>query len=1135
LFRIHVSSLAILLAVASSPLLARQAEPARPNPLRDPDRGLELAFRARLALVDPARDSWAVEHWNASIELQLRTLSALWAEDRLESGLAEAAWIAPELRVAALDADAAEGARLEALPRALAAWRRNFPADSRLDFEVQGFEGSPPLVQARLRLCASGGGEGARAQHNATWSCTWSLAETGAQLVGLALERFESIPQTSVRFSDITESAFEDPALFRERFLPGLEHWRRRLASTLFPGSLGHHGLAVGDVDGNGLEDLYVCRPGGLPNQLLLHTPRHTLLDASAQSGADLLDYSSSALLLDLDGDFDLDLVVSTGTGLVFFANDGAARFERKLLLERSLATSMAAADYDADGDLDLFVCSYLSPYEKNGLPVPYHDANNGEANMLLRNDGAFGFVDVAAECGMDENNRRFSLAAAWEDFDNDGDQDLYVANDFGRNNLYRNEGGRFRDVAAELSAEDISAGMGVTWADVDHDGWMDLYVTNMHSPAGSRLTSHAAASDELQTPVELAAMADYRHHAQGNTLLINQGGKSFRDAADRSGTAFGRWGWGSIFLDFDNDGALDLFAPNGFVSGDRRPDLDSFFWRQVVLQSPEGPGEAGANYSLGWRAVNRLMRQGYSWNGHERNVAYWNRGEARFSDVSSAIGLDHPDDSRAAVRLDWDNDGDEDLVLSNRGAPMLRLLENQQTRDREWIAVNLYAADPHKTAVGARVVLVSSDGARHLRTLRCGEGYLAQSSSRLHFGLGSASVQSLSVRWPDGTTEAFGSPATRSVHVLVQGSGAARPMALPARAERPAIAPAQPAAPAAASRTVLPTPLPLPRLLLESWDAKPASLLGITQQGPQGTGQPLLLLLWSVADSASRAELERLGAAADVLQAAGLRQILALCVDAGAAERERAVAAWKDSGWPFARGFVSEEGLSVLELVKSTLHDDAQALELPVYFLIDARGQLAALYQGAPALDQVRADLGLFALTPEARREAAVPFPGRWISPLPQALDADVAARLLAHGLERPASEYELARVVVREFSAADFEFQTGVARQRQGRLADAIGHYRRALAANPGHAQACQALAVALHQQGEFQTALTVYRQALTLEPAHALTRLNLGYLFLAMNDVEGAQNEVRALQTLRSELAATLELRIAEFKKK
>jgi tetratricopeptide (TPR) repeat protein len=1121
--------------------------------VRDPDRGLDPALRARLALVDAGQDTCAVECWTASLSEHLDQIAAFWAGDCLLTGLADARWIAPELRVGPLfdvpsasapengawrvkrgvNRDAGPDARTT-LNGALAAWRRCFHGRSRLDFEVVGFSGSPPQLDAQIRVCASGVAEGSSVQHNATWTCTWRFEQDGAQLVDLRVDEFEAVALAAGdngMFADVTESLFEDPRVFRERLAPGLDHWDRVLPATLFPGTLGHHGLAIGDVNGDGLEDLYLCRPGGLPNQLLLHMRQGTLIDASAASGADLLDYSSSALLVDLDGDGDLDLVVATGTGLVFFANDGAGHFERKLLLERSLATSLAAADFDGDGDVDLYVCSYLSPYEKNGLPVPYHDANNGEANQLLRNDGAWNFADVTAAVGLDENNRRFSLAAAWEDFDNDGDQDLYVANDFGRNNLYRNDGGHFRDVAPEFSAEDTAAGMGVTWADVDHDGWMDLYVTNMRSNAGCRLTSQpnfrgAALAMTLQAE---------RHHSQGNSLLLNQAGRGFRDITQASGTAFGRWGWGAIFIDFDNDGAPDLFAPNGFVSGERGPDLDSFFWRQVVLQSPEAPGDAGENYSLGWRAVNRLMRQGYSWNGHERNVAFWNVGNAHFADVSSAIGLDQPDDSRAAARIDWNGDGSEDLVVTNRNGPMLRVLENRQATGNAWVEFELRAKDPAATAIGARVTVETSEGTQLASTLHCGEGYLAQSSSRMHFGLGRAGVKRVNVRWPSGESEDFGAPAPRAAHTLVQGSHAARAIATTATQARP-----RPSSPATqrdadATRTVLPTPLPMPRIVLETWDGKPASLLGITMQGPQGTGQPLVFVLWSAADAASRRELERVGAAADALRAAGIQQVLALSVDVGQVERERAVAAWKETGWPFARAFISEESLSVLELVQAALHDDAHGLTLPVAFLIDNTGRLVATYQGAFDPEQLRQDLGLFALDAQARRDACVPFPGRWIAPLPQPLDADVAARLIAHGVERPASEYELARVEVREFSAASFEYEIGVARERQGRAADAIQHFQRALAADPTYAPAAQHLAAALQSTGDNAAALTAYKEALKLDPAHAETRCNLGLLYLAMGNIQGAEGELRALRALHSELSGVLETRIRDSQDK
>jgi hypothetical protein len=779
-------------------------------------------------------------------------------------------------------------------------------------------------------------------------------------------------------------------------------------------------------VDGDGLEDLYWCRPGGLPNRLLLHQADGRVRDASAASGVDLLDYSSSALLLDLDGDVDLDLAVGTGSGLVFFANDGRGRFERALFLERSLPTSLAAADPDADGDLDLYVCSYVSPYERDGTPLPYHAAENGEANWLLRNDGEWRLVEVSAELGLDANNQRFSLAAGWEDFDADGDADLYVANDFGKNNLYRNDGGRFRDVAEELGALDISAGMGVAWGDVDEDGWPDLYVTNLHSPAGRRLT---ARPDFRPAPRGEATTASTRTA----TPCCSREGRPPPRRERSSGTRARALGLG-LDLRPDLDGALDLFAPDGFVTGARRDDLASFFWREVVLRSPEAGGEPGEDYSLGWRAVNRLVRQGWSWNGHERDVAFLNLGRGTFADVSAVTGLDLSDDARAAVRVDWDGDGDEDLIVANRTGPMLRFLRNEQTSANRWIEFTLRSKS--RTPVGAS----SRDelGAPPPAFLALREGYPAQSSARLCFGLAGDGVASVTVRWPGGESEAFGSPAPGSAHLLEQGTG--RAVALPAR-ERSArlhTCKTEDAAGSSATRTVLATPLPLPRLALETADGRATSLLGITMQGPRGTGKPLLLALWSSAAPGSRRALERFARAARPLADAGV-QILALSPSEGE-DHPAALAALTEIGWPFAHGFASEEALQILELVEAALHDDARALALPSGFLIDPGGQLEATYEGELDAERVRADLALFDLERSARRDACVPFPGRWIAPVPEPFDERVAARLAAQGLEGAAAEYRVARVEVRELSAAKRAYEQGAPPAPPGSLPEAV-----------------------------------------------------------------------------------------------
>ena len=155
-------------------------------------------------------------------------------------------------------------------------------------------------------------------------------------------------------------------------------------------------------------------------------------------------------------------------------------------------------------------------------------------------------------------------------DIDNDGDQDLYVANDFGRNNLYRNDSGRFTDITAAAGAEDISPGMSSCWGDYDNDGWMDLYVSNMFSSAGNRLTSqgrvHQGASDKTR--------AEFRRHARGNTLLKNMGNGRFNDVSSEAGISIGRWAWGSKFADLNNDGWEDLLVTNGFITQQDTGDL---------------------------------------------------------------------------------------------------------------------------------------------------------------------------------------------------------------------------------------------------------------------------------------------------------------------------------------------------------------------------------------------------------------------------------------------------------------------------------------------------------------------------------------------------------------------------------
>ncbi|MCE2559163.1 MAG: VCBS repeat-containing protein, partial [Acidobacteria bacterium] len=200
-----------------------------------------------------------------------------------------------------------------------------------------------------------------------------------------------------------------------------------------------------------------------------------------------------------------------------------------------------------------------------------YHDANNGGRNVLLRNDGGFRFVDATAEVGLDVNNRRFSLAASWEDVDGDGDADLYVANDYGRNNLYRNDGGSFVDVAGAVGVEDISSGMSVSWADYNRDGRVDVYVGNMFSAAGNRITYQRKFERDRQ---RAGPLAEVQRMARGNSLFAGADGGGFVDRSVEANVTMGRWSWSSVFADINNDGWEDLVVANGNLTQTLPDDL---------------------------------------------------------------------------------------------------------------------------------------------------------------------------------------------------------------------------------------------------------------------------------------------------------------------------------------------------------------------------------------------------------------------------------------------------------------------------------------------------------------------------------------------------------------------------------
>ena len=497
-------------------------------------------------------------------------------------------------------------------------------------------------------------------------------------------------------------------------------------------------GVCVFDYDGDGLQDIYFVQSGRLPG----FTPKGPLRsalyrnlghgrfeDVTEKAGVGGPDrYGFGCVAGDVDGDGDRDLYVTYYGPNVLYRNNGDGTFtdatNRSGAANGLWATSASLADADGDGDLDLYVANYVAFDEANnlycgenrpGYRTVCHPRNfDPQPDAFYRNRGDGTFEDVSKRAGIVDTTGK-GLGVVFGDYDGDGDQDIYVANDDTPNFLWRNRGdGTFEEVAqyagTALSEDGVpQAGMGTDMADYDNDGLLDIFVTNL--------------SEET------------------NELYHNDGHGLFSDRSFVSGLGSPSLldlGFGTFFFDADNDGDLDVFVANGHIIDNIGLYSDTITFEQ-------------------------------------RAALYRNLGGDRFERLAypAAAPLGGLYVGRGAVPFDYDDDGDEDIVLTQNDRPA-HLLRNEGTPGRHWVTITLAGAPPNRDAIGAFVTL-EAGGARQVRYARTGMSYLSQGDRRLHFGLGSAAtIDRVIVRWPgrSGFREEFAAlPVDRFV-TLEQGKG---------------------------------------------------------------------------------------------------------------------------------------------------------------------------------------------------------------------------------------------------------------------------------------------------------------------------------------------------------------------------